>query len=198
VGKISEVEALKAVDDVLSGLEEMEARDRVLRWAWEKYSTKTKPSTDIGSEDGVVQNVTKTKASKKKKPSVKNKSKSKGKIKTTLTIVKDLDLRPKGKKSFADFSDEKKPTSQYEQCAVAVYYLRQELGLTAVSTNHVYTCFKLMKWRIPSDLPNRLRYAASQFGWFDTSNAQDIKITPMGENLVEHDLPSKSKDSKKS
>jgi hypothetical protein len=197
VGKLSEVDALKAVDDALSGLEEVEARDRVLRWAWNKYSTKPNPDVDVGSEIE-NQKATKSKTPKKKKSSGKNKGKGKGKIKTTPSIVKDLDLRPKGKKSLADFVAEKIPTSQYEQCAVSVYYLRQELGLPAISANHVYTCFKHMKWRIPSDLLNRLQYAASQFGWFDTSNAQDIKITTMGENLIEHDLPRKIKDSKKS
>lgn len=197
MGKISEVDALKAVDDALSNLEEMEARDRVLRWAWNKYSTKPNPLAD-GELDNENLNATKAKKSKKKKQIGKKKGKGKGKINTALSIVKDLDLRPKGKKALGDFAAEKNPTSQYEQCAVSVYYLRQELGIPAISTNHVYTCFKHMKWRIPSNLPNRLRYAASQYGWFDTSNAQDIKITTIGENLIEHDLPKKNKNSKKS
>jgi hypothetical protein len=53
-----------------------------------------------------------------------------------------------------------------------------------------------MKWRIPADLFNTLAYTASHYGWLDTSNYQALKVTTMGENLLEHDLP-KKKDFKK-
>ena len=111
-------------------------------------------------------------------------------------MVRDLNLKPKGKKTLDEFVESKKPSSYYEKSTVATYYLKHELSLSAISANHIFTCFKHMKWRVPADLFNTLAYTASQYGWLDTSNGEDIKVTTMGENLVEHDLP-KGKGSKK-
>jgi hypothetical protein len=46
-----------------------------------------------------------------------------------------------------------------------------------------------MKWRVPADLANTLQYTASKDGWLDTKKMDDIKVTTIGENVVEHDLP---------
>src|SRR5205823_2576602 len=110
-----------------------------------------------------------------------------------ISLSKDLNLKPKGNQSFDEFVQIKDPKSLYEKCTIAVYYLRTELSITGVSASHVYTCFKHMKWKLPADLGNTLSYTASQHGWLDTSNMQDLNVTAMGENLVEHDLPKKSK-----
>jgi len=189
VAKISEVDALKAVDDALSGLEDGAARERVVRWAWEKYCTKPIPHAE---EDPAARLSPRKQKAPKRKAGAKS-----AKGKTTLSLVKDLNLKPKGKKSFEAFASEKKPTSNQQKCTVSVYYLRHELRLSAVSAGHVLTCFKNMRWRIPANLPNTLRYTASVDGWLDTSVMGDIKVTTMGDNLVEHDLPAKAKGSKK-
>lgn len=105
------------------------------------------------------------------------------------SLVRDLNLKPKGKDSFDKLAGQKKPTSNQHKCVVAVYYLRHEIGVPSITVDHVYTCFKHMQWRVPSSLGNTLAYVASVHGWLDTSNMADIKITTIGENLVEHDLP---------
>jgi hypothetical protein len=92
---------------------------------------------------------------------------------------------------------EKKPNSIYEKCTVAAYYLKHVLGLKAVSANHIFTCFKHVKWRVPADLLNSLSYTASQYGWLDTSDRQSVNVSTMGENLIEHDLPRVKSSSKK-
>lgn len=46
----------------------------------------------------------------------------------SVGLVKDLSLRPKGKKAFPDFVKEKKPTSQHDKNAVCVYWLTREGG----------------------------------------------------------------------
>jgi len=38
MAKISEVDALKAIDEALAGLDDQQTKDRVLKWAWDKYS----------------------------------------------------------------------------------------------------------------------------------------------------------------
>lgn len=193
MGKVSEIDALKAIDDALSGLDDPEARNRVLAWAWKKFSSKPAPAADEDLES--AETTTTTKKPKKKASGAKGKVK--GKAKASLALVKDLNLKPKGKKSLDQFVEGKKPSSHYKKCTVSVYYLKHELSLSAITESHVYTCFKHMKWRIPANLSNTLAYTSSHHGWLDTSNLQDIKVTTMGENLVEHDLP-KGKGSKKS
>jgi hypothetical protein len=183
--KVSETDAIKALDDALGGLDDPAARDRVLRWAWEKYSTKPFPQPE---DDELQNNSDATKA--KKKATAKTPASSKvAKTKTSLSIVKDLNLKPKGRKSFDDFVSEKKPKSNQQKCTLSVYYLRHELELPKVSSPHVFTCFKHMKWRVPADLANTLQYTASKDGWLDTKKMDDIKVTTIGENVVEHDLP---------
>jgi len=129
-----------------------------------------------------------TKKEKKAKKTTRAKSASR------LSIVRDLNLKPKSKESFNGFADKKKPGSNQEKCVVAVYYLHTVLQLTGIAIEHVFTCFKDMAWRLPSDLANTLRYTASVKGWLDTGDSSSIKLTTHGENLIEHDLPRKTKE----
>jgi len=179
----SELDAMKMIDEALSTLPDPKVRDRVLRWAWDKYATMPHPDEP---EDIVEQ--TKKKVPRKKRERTPGSGKRK---KKSPSLVKDLDLRPKGKKSFLDFVTEKAPSTQAEQCVVAVYYLTHEAKISKVTDNHVYTCFKHAHWRLPYNLDDRLAWVSSQKGWLDTSTMSDIKLVPAGENLVEHDLPKK-------
>jgi len=125
------------------------------------------------------------------------KAKRKSRIKLPLVIVKDLDLKPPGKLSFREFAKQKEPRSNCEKCAVSIYYLQNELGITAISESHVFTCFKHMKWKIPASLSNALACTSSHYGWLNTKDTQSLKISVMGENLVEHYLPRQKKSKKK-
>jgi len=80
-----------------------------------------------------------------------------------------------------------------QKCVVAVYYLRDKIGMEKVTVQAVFTYFKHLQWPIPTDLKNTLQQAGSE-GWLDTANSEDIKLTAMGENLVEHALPAKAKN----
>jgi hypothetical protein len=104
---------------------------------------------------------------------------------------KSLNLSPGGKPSAAQFAAEKKPSNVKQKCVVAVYYLRETLGLDKVTASAVHTFFKTLNWPLPADLKNALQQAGSA-GWLDTADAADIKLTSMGENLVEHKLPPKA------
>jgi hypothetical protein len=185
MGTISEIDALKAIDDSLSALDDLEARNRILEWACKKFSSKPVPPV-AGEPTASAIGTVKTKSKK-----VGSGAKSKSKAKPSLSMVKDLNLKPNGKPSLDDFVEQKKPISHYEKCTVCTYFLKHELNLDAISESHVFTCLKHMKWRIPANLSNTLAYTASQYGWLDTSDLQKIRITTMGENLVEHDLPKK-------
>lgn len=172
---ISEVEGLKAIDEVLSQIEDAATRERILRWAWAKFSPEEPPAGKSQSKR------------KARKPKAKKAAKPKG----AYSMVKDLNLRPSGKTSLKDFVDEKQPSTNQEKCVVAVYYLLNKLGMAKVTARHVYTCFKTMNWRVPANLDNALGLVAFRKGWLDTSSMEDIKLTTHGDNLIEHDLPRK-------
>jgi hypothetical protein len=176
MNSLTEVEVIKAVDDALGKLDDQDARDRVLRWAWAKHSQGPPPVP--GGESA--------QASRKRPSSPGRKRKT---MKATPSIVKDLKLRPKGRQSFSDFATEKKPGTNSEKCAVAVYYLDRVLTLAGITADHVYTCFKEADWRVPTNVRNTLAKTASAEGWLDTSDMNAVVLTPRGEALVDHDLP---------
>jgi hypothetical protein len=178
MGAMEELDAIKAIDEIMSAIEDKSIRNRILRWAWDKYS-------DLPSHE--KPQVPSQEPKPKRKPS-KRKSKAQP-TKARLSIMKDLNLRPSNKKSFKDFAEEKKPTSNDMKSTVAVFYLRRYTGIQKISINHIYTCYKECKWRIPSDMANSIRQTSSRHGWIDPSDLDDIQLSTLGENLVEHDLP---------
>jgi hypothetical protein len=77
--------------------------------------------------------------------------------------------------------------SKTSKKAKSIIAMDKSLNLSAV-----YTFFKTLGWPVPSDLRNTLQQAGTK-GWLDTKDSEDIKLTAMGENLVEHTLPLKPK-----
>ena len=179
---IAELDAMKLIDDVLKQIHDQNTLNRILVWANSKFGKNIKLIDGSG----------KSSARSSGKSKKKSKSSSKSKAKFTPTQVKDLDLSPKDSKSLKEFNDEKMPTNIEERGTAAVYYLRHILEIDQASINHVFTCFKHLKWRIPANLPNALQRAGSK-GWLDTSDREDLITTPQGDNLIEYDLPKKTK-----
>jgi hypothetical protein len=64
--------------------------------------------------------------------------------------------------------------------------------MDAVTVGHVYTFFKELNWPTPSDLVNTLQQAGTE-GWLDTADAEDLKVTTRGENLIDHQLLTEKK-----
>jgi hypothetical protein len=177
----TEGEVLKAVDDALSAVDE-HARKRVLDWANAKFSSEVPAPTASKVQPTPAGPPGQSKAPTPRRP------------KTILKQVKDLNLRPKGKASAVDFVRSKAPTNHKQKCTVAIYYISNTLEIGKVGVAHVYTFFKEVNWPVPSDLLNTLHQTGSE-GWLDTSDAEDIKVTTRGENLIEHQLSAqKAKD----
>lgn len=182
---MDEIEAIKAVADVLAKLPE-EERGRVLAWANAKFGGMTSApalNNPVASAEAKVVNST-----------VKHKAKLKSakKPKTVIAMDKSLNLAPSGKISALDFASDKAPTNVMQKCVVAVYYLRHTIELSEVTVSGVLTFFKTLSWPVPANLRNALAKSGTE-GWLDTSSLEDIKLTSMGENLIEHTLPQKSK-----
>lgn len=109
-------------------------------------------------------------------------------------LDKELDLRPKGKKSFADFVKEKNPTSNHDKNAVTVYYLATIAGINPVTRDHVFTGYREMGWKLPNNFANSLQLTATKKRYLDTRNSDDIRLLNSGLNRVEHDLPQQKKN----
>lgn len=174
---MSEIDSMKKVEDALESLDEA-AKKRVLDWACSRYLGQQAITPAASLDAGSIKSAGGKKKATKKKPKTKSMPKQ----------IKDLNLNPSGKPSAKEFSLEKKPSNARQKCVVAIYYLRDIVGTPSVTTDHVYTYFKTAGWPIPTDLVNTLQQAGST-GWLDTADAQNILITPIGENLIEHELP---------
>lgn len=185
MSNISEFDALKAVGDALEAVE-ADAQGRILAYLNLKYGS----GTPIPVQSAVVAPAQVSTATPS--PSIQKKAKKARKSSAAPKILKDLNLKPQGKKSIQDFVAEKQPVNLLEKCTALVYYFSHILEVEKVSTDHVFTAFKTLEWRIPNDLQNTLQQAGSK-GWLDTAVANDLKTTSMGENLVEHDLPKTTK-----
>ena len=193
---VTEIDALKTVDEALSVLNDEELV-RVLSWVNSKF---------LGSFNSPVQSVeffapkkqeakqsySETQTRQKTSSKAKSKTKSTRKTKTSYKQIKELNLYPNEKPSAQDFVAEKQPTTKKQQCVVAVYYLLEILEIDKVNIDHVYTFFKSCHWELPANLSNMMHQAGSA-GWLDTADSEEIKLTPMGENLVEHELPKEQK-----
>jgi hypothetical protein len=131
--------------------------------------------------------------------STENKNKRKKFVRGgSFSIVKDLNLKPKDKKSLKKFFEEKHPETNIESNAAFVYYLEKTLGITSITPDHIFTCYKEIGLRIPGNLRQSIvDTGSSRYGYIDASNMQDIKIIVRGENLVVHDLPKKRKEGDK-
>lgn len=153
-----------------------------------------------GKRSSTPQKQRKSPQSRRKKPTggedntASGKSKRHKKEATKLKVVKDLDLRPEGKKSLDDFLKEKRPKNQVEQITVILYYLQNVLKLPTVTADHIYTCFKTTHdLRIPGNMLQSLRNTSHRLGSIDTSNMGTLELTAAGENYVDHDLPREEK-----
>lgn len=185
---MSEIDAMKALVDAFEPLDGP-ARERVLVWAHSKYSVDQTPGPTASTTQAGTASPSKRNKPTKKKAGSTNSGK---KAKISLSMDKHLNLVPSEGPSAMDFQSEKSPSSLPQKCVVAAYYLREYSNASEVSATGVYTFFKSVGWKQPTDLKNTLQQAGTK-GWLDTANADNILITSTGENLVEHDLPTKGK-----
>jgi len=189
---VDEIEAMKVIAEKMEPLSDSE-RARVLTWAAAKYSITVNVGS-LPSASASPSSQSQPSAQPKNSQSAANgtKPKTSKKAKSIIAMDKSLNLTPPGKTSAADFASSKAPGNAMQKCVVAAYYLRDTIEMDSVTVSAVYTFFKTLGWPIPTDLKNTLQQAGTK-GWLDTKDSEDIKLTSMGENLVEHSLPPKTK-----
>jgi hypothetical protein len=116
-------------------------------------------------------------------------TRTKGRAKKSYSADKSLDLRPTDKKSFRDFANEKLPSNNDDRVTVSVYYLVEVLEVAAIGPPQILACFQNMKWRPPADIANAVQKVGSVYGWVDSKESENIKLTSGGRTAVEYDMP---------
>ena len=107
-------------------------------------------------------------------------------------IAKDLDLSGKGdKESLKDFAARYEAGSNFERNLVYMYYLSQILEKSPVTMDDVFTCYRSLQVKAPTDLYSSLFDTARHKGWVDVKSTENVEITVPGINHLEHDLPKK-------
>lgn len=124
--------------------------------------------------------------------SVKEKDKKirkKNNTRDTYQINKDLNLSPRDKATLKEFVASKKPQSNIEFNAVAIYYLQKVLAKENISVDDVYSCYKDIGRKVPNALKQSLTdTSSSKYGYIAVNNNY-YSIPVKGENLVELELP---------
>jgi len=110
------------------------------------------------------------------------------------TQVEGLDLgAADGRPSLVEFMDAKFPLTNEERNIVFLYYLQHNLKLKSITADHIYTCYRQAKIRVPLNLENSLRITADQHNWIKTTRTGKMSLTPAGKQYVEKQLPKKVK-----
>lgn len=118
-------------------------------------------------------------------------AKSKKKVpQSSGQLLKDLDLSEHNgaEKSLKDFIAEKNPGSNVQKTATFVYYLENMLKLQEITIDHIFTCYKLMGYRMPNNLQQNLAdTCSSRYGYIGRKDGK-FTMTVVGNNYIEFDM----------
>lgn len=120
-------------------------------------------------------------------------AKPKGRSRENGTLLKDLDLTNSKQGRLKDFHAQFDAKSAPDHNLVFAYYLQHKLGLTGITPDHFYTCYREVSVRVPGALRQSLFNTANRNGWLNTADMENIVVTTRGMNHLEHDLPKKAK-----
>ncbi|MCB0181108.1 MAG: hypothetical protein KDI62_22980, partial [Anaerolineae bacterium] len=113
----------------------------------------------------------------------------------TYTLVESLNLgAANGRPSLVEFMDTKVPITNEERNLVFLHYLQHLLKLDTISIDHLYTCYKAAKIRVPLNIENSLQITANQRHWIKIAKDGTLTVTPAGKLYVENQLPKKIKN----
>ncbi|GFM78516.1 hypothetical protein [Pseudomonas cichorii] len=126
----------------------------------------------------------------------KPKAKAKKSNSTEPTLLKDLNLA--GNESYQglrEFYSKYSTKTNMERNLVFTYYLTKIMSIGGVSASHIFSCYRhIAGIKIPGNLKQSL-YDTSAKGWLSIASIEDdISVSILGINHIEHDLP-KSGDS---
>ena len=130
------------------------------------------------------------KAKGEQKPEKESKRRAVSKGTESYKMLPELGLNAKGDMpSLWEFFRQKNPSSAMEVNPVFVYYLKRISKIDKVTLDHIYTCYKTVGAKVPSNLYQSMIDTSRRKGTVITYDMNDIKIGSVGEKFVENDLP---------
>ena len=90
-----------------------------------------------------------------------------------------------------EFMDLKFPITNEERNLVFLYYMQYVLRIKPITTNHIYTCYRAAKMRVPLNLDSSIESTVSQRRWMKKTKTGRLSVTPTGKMYVERQLPKK-------
>lgn len=115
------------------------------------------------------------------------KAKGKSSSLPSYTLVKDLNFYPSGKESLKNFYNQYNVTTSSKVILIIVYYLEKYLQVSNIGINTIYTCYKEIGLPVP-DIHSALGNISRRDQYVDTSDRNNLKITILGENQIEHKM----------
>lgn len=105
------------------------------------------------------------------------------------SMVTDLDLSNTKAGRLKDFVARFVLKTNMERNLAFVYFMQHEMELANIAENHIFTCYRHIGVKVPGALRQSLFDTSSAKGWVNTSHMDDIRVTTIGMNHLEHDLP---------
>lgn len=110
----------------------------------------------------------------------------------TYTFIQNLNLTAtEGHPSLVEFMDSKLPITNEERNLVFLFYLQHVLKLKPITIDHIFTCYRQAKIRVPLNLEQSLRHTTEQHGWIKLNQNGNMTLSPEGKLYVEKQLPNK-------
>jgi hypothetical protein len=96
-------------------------------------------------------------------------------------FLTDLDLRPPEKESLKEFVAKYNAKSYFERNLVYTQYFHEIVGMSTVTVDHIYTCYRHMGGKIPA-FPFTIKDTRHHKGWLEFTDMNSIKVTRTGLN----------------
>jgi hypothetical protein len=114
-----------------------------------------------------------------------NASKKKKSSSTKKTSYSKVDEIYKGQHAvkIKEFYEKFDVKSHSQKVVIFIYCMQNEINITGIGINHIYTCYLIANTPTPNVLPQAIRDAKTALDYDDWS---DLKVTSIGENAVLH------------
>ena len=99
--------------------------------------------------------------------------------------------------SLKKFFEDKKPSGNQEIITVFTYYLNKYCKLSNTEMGHFVSCYNEVDERKPKNIYQVCSNTVARKGYLESGDVTySYKTTIQGDNLIEHDLPHKTKSKK--
>lgn len=98
----------------------------------------------------------------------------------------DIDFYPTGKDNLKTYVGKFDAKSDFEKVLLFVSYFADILKIDGITYDHIYSCFDELGMKIPINVAQTTRNAASAKKWIDTSDSKNIAVTTAGKNKLRY------------